>query len=256
MQGMMRVASACSMFSLPCAEKRHCSTTRPPPPMCWAMIFRGHSALLPTLRRRRTEDVDSLSWGTQTTEVCVKLNVPFDQLLRTTPPPPPTPAGHAAQRLTRMCSDVWLWCRRAHAAVHIHHIAEAACVSSLASTQLALRQVFSCCKCSPGPGPNSRSMLKSNRLHVSTAGHIILWQSSLIVRKHKWTTFHIWYDKNANVSSRNRRRLHSNTDPITRKVARAWCQLLKLCLEQPGSTKNSACQSVTASRWDLMPPWP
>lgn len=91
MQGMMRVASACSMFSLPCAEKRHCSTTRPPPPMCWAMIFRGHSALLPTLRMRRTEDVDSLSWGTQTTEVCVKLNVPFDQLLRTTPPHPPPP---------------------------------------------------------------------------------------------------------------------------------------------------------------------
>lgn len=105
----------------------------------------------------------------------------FRPALENYSPPHPTPAGHAAQRLTRMCSDVWLWCRRAHAAVHIHHIAEAACVSSLASTQLALRQVFSCCKCSPGPGPNSRSMLKSNRLHVSTAGHIILWQSSLIV---------------------------------------------------------------------------
>lgn len=52
----------------------------------------------------------------------MKLNVPFHRLLRTDPPPTHPPTGHAAQRLTRTWSDVWLWCWRAHATVHIHYM--------------------------------------------------------------------------------------------------------------------------------------
>lgn len=159
---MMQVAWACSAFSLLCADKRHCSTTRPPtpPPTHWTKTFRGHSALLPTHR-----------WVDEKDRRCgyfVKQRYVWNWIC--------FPTVYAAQRMTRprlalvpestpkRSYSPFNWC----------------CLRLIsASIQLALRQVFSCSKCPPGPGPDSRSMLKSNWLQGSTTGHITLCSRAL-----------------------------------------------------------------------------